>query len=76
MLREKQGIINMTTAPICPCCNTALVPRVFAGYYDSFTCWTCACTTTNTFIPGSTILAGGYGYAIDGDPATADDLGV
>jgi hypothetical protein len=66
----------MTTAPICPCCNTALVPRVFAGYYDRFTCWTCACTDANTLIPGATILAGGYGWGTDGDLATVDDLGV
>ncbi len=66
----------MTTAPICPCCNTALVPRVFSGYYDSFTCWTCACTDADTLIPGATILAGAYGGATTGDLATTDDLGV
>ena len=64
------------TAPICPCCNTALAPRVLSGYYDSFTCWTCICTDADTVIPGATILAGAYGGARDGDLATADDLGV
>ena len=55
------------TTPICPCCTTPLVPRVFSGYYDSFTCWTCACTDTDTLIPGSTVLAGAYGGATTGD---------
>lgn len=62
--------------PICPCCNTELAPRVFSGYYDSFTCWTCICTDADTLIPGATILAGGYSGARDGDIATEDDLGV
>lgn len=66
----------MTTALICPCCNTALVPRVYVGYYDSFTCWTCACTDADTLIPGATVLGGAYGCATTGDVATTDDLGV
>ena len=60
--------------PVCPCCNTTMTPRVFVGYYDNFTCWSCFCTDSNTFIPGSTILAGGYGGGITGDVATPDDL--
>jgi len=58
--------------PTCPCCQTQMKPKVFKGYYDSFTCWTCECTEERKIIPGSTVKAGAYAFATEGEPAEPD----
>lgn len=58
----------------CPVCVTALRPRVFQGYYDTFTCWTCGCTDKGIVPPGATVMAGAFGYGTDGAPATHQSL--
>ena len=45
--------------PVCPFCNTAMVARYFAGYYERFSFWGCDCKV----IPDSTVKAGAYACA-------------
>lgn len=60
----------MTYKPTCPVCVTEMQPRYFVGYYESFVCWTCECTSTEIVPPGSTVMAGAYSGAKEGAPVT------
>jgi hypothetical protein len=61
-------------SPTCPCCKTEMKPKVFGGYYESFTFWGCMCTETETFIPGSTIKAGAFSGYTEGELAKSETL--
>lgn len=50
--------------PICPHCKTEMQARYFQGYYESFSFWQCKCEV----IPGSTVAAGSYSWALEGEP--------
>ena len=42
--------------PVCPHCQSELVPFSFDGYYDSFVGWACRCSS----LPGAVEVSGVY----------------
>jgi len=51
--------------PVCPACNSKMVALYYVGYYDEFPMWSCECQV----IPGSTVEAGSWSYARQGESA-------
>lgn len=49
--------------PICPSCNEEMSAKYFIGYYERFSFWQCGCK----IIPNSTIVAGSFSHAEDGE---------
>ena len=60
--------MTATANPVCPHCNTQMVPKLFCGYYDKFAFWACECAK----IPGSTIAAGAYSGGYEDGESAAD----